>query len=338
MQKMALSLRLFTFCFAVSLIAACSSTPSESPVQGSNAGAPAGFMSSGPNLSLDSTIGPALVAVNSQSGALESWPIRPGGGSHPQTLSNPLGLRSSGGMAGNGHVVAVASNYPTEVVIYNADNKRKHTLPDPFGYAVDVAIDKSDNLYVLNFVSPASNVAMYPAGSSNPVKLDCRHLGNAQAIAVDNEGDIFVNGYVRSGFGGVVEIPNGPHGPQPQNCSILNLKGETGYVAGIAVDPKTDDLIVLDDPSLCAGGSEGRMTIYPKPYSKTNSVSRVIGQNCSGFIRLNADSTIIFVADQDVSGSFSFILQRSYPDGRAMGTYYGNSPGGFITIPNSRPN
>jgi hypothetical protein len=55
-------------------------------------------------------------------------------------------------------------------------------------------------------------------------------------------------------------------------------------------------------------------------------------------MRLNADSSIVYAADQDVSGGISDILQRSYPDGRAMGVYHGGSPGGFTTIPNSLPN
>src|ERR1700730_9904845 len=256
--------RLFTLSLGAALIVACSSTPAAGPAQGSIAGAPTSFVTSGLNVLGDAQLGPALIAVNPNSGALESWPIKPGGGSHPQTVTGPLGLHSSNSMAGNGHVVAVTDNYPPQVVIYNFDTQRSRTLADPFGTPVDIAIDRNANLYVINISNPTSNVAMYAKGSSNPTKLDCRHLGTGEAIAVDNEGDIFVNGYVRSGFGGVVEIPNGPTGPQPQNCSILNLKGEAGYGAGIAVDPKTDDLVVLDDPSLCAGGAEGRMTIYPK--------------------------------------------------------------------------
>jgi hypothetical protein len=96
--------------------------------------------------------------------------------------------------------------------------------------------------------------------------------------------------------------------------------------------------VVLDDPDLCAGGTEGRMTIYPKPYSKQTSKSVVIGQNCTGGMRLNADSSVVYAADQDVSGSYSYILQRSYPDGRSMGAYFGGAAGGFTTIPNTLPN
>jgi hypothetical protein len=55
-------------------------------------------------------------------------------------------------------------------------------------------------------------------------------------------------------------------------------------------------------------------------------------------MRLNADSSIVYAIDQDVSGSYSYILQRSYPDGRSMGAYFGGAAGGFTTIPNTLPN
>lgn len=82
---------------------------------------------------------------------------------------------------------------------------------------------------------------MFPAGSPAPKQLVCKYLNIGEAIAVDNEGDIFVNGYFTNGVAGVVEIPNGPSGPQPQNCTRLRLLLEPGYVAGVAIDPKTDD-------------------------------------------------------------------------------------------------
>jgi len=280
-----------------------------------------------------------LIAINNRSGRLVSWPINPGGGNHPTTLSGPLGVNGSG-MAANGHLVVAASQYPPGVVTYNVQTKQEVTLADPFGVPIDVAIDKNSAIYILNVGTPTGidNVTKYPGGSPHPRKLVCKFLKSGQAIAVDNEGDIFVNGYGHTGGAGVVEIPSGPNGPEPQNCTRLHLKAEPGYVAGLAIDPKTDDLIVLDDPDDCAGGIEGRMTIYPKPYEIATSVTHDLGANCAGWIRLNASSDIVFVGDEDVSGSFSFILQRSYPEGRGMGIYQGGNPDGFTTIPNTLPN
>jgi hypothetical protein len=333
MQMVPLSPRFIALCAGAALAAGCavSSTGSSVP---SPLGPSSNSVFSGVNAAQDALKTPALIAVNAN-GALESWPIRPGGGTHPQILSNPLA--QAFGMVANGHVVAIANEHPSGVVVYNVTTKNKRTLPDPYGVAVDIAIGKNAALYVLNFASPA-NVAMYPAGSSQPKKLVCNVLGNGQAIAVDNEGDIFINGYGRDNATGVFEIPNGPNGPQPNKCAALHLQAEPGYVAGLALDPKTDDLIVLDDPDLCAGGVEGRMTIYPKPYRANTGHSHDLGANCAGGIRLDATSSLVFVGDQDVSGSYTFVLQRSYPNGRDMGTYFGNSPGSFTTIPNTLPN
>jgi hypothetical protein len=48
-----------------------------------------------------------------------------------------------------------------------------------------------------------------------------------QAIAVDNEGDVFVNGY-GSTFMGVVEYK-----AHSQGCTKPNVEAEQGYVAGV---------------------------------------------------------------------------------------------------------
>jgi hypothetical protein len=248
-------------------------------------------------------------------------------------LSPPLSY-STGGLAGNGSIVAIAGQQPAQVVEYDTETQATTALDDPYGTPIDIAIDKAANLYVVNF--PGS-VTMYAAGSSTPTKLACKYLRIGQTIAVDNEGDIFVNGYLTSGLG-VVEIQNGPSGPQPQNCKRLHLMPELGYVAGVAIDPKTDDLIVLDNPDYCAGGIEGRMTIYRKPYRENHAQVRNLNGICPGLMRLDATSSIVFVLDLSVSGGYTSILQRAYPSGEALGTYFGNHPGGFTTIPNTLPN
>jgi hypothetical protein len=334
MHSIRLSLRLFVLGVGVALIAACSSAPAaspfaRSPLQSLSSLGQSPFGAPGADLKI-----PALIAVNTMTGRLESWPVSPVGGNNPHPFTGPLQLNGAGGMIGDGRVVAVATYSPANVVIYNINTKHVRRLPDPFGGPFDLAIDKNETIYALNIVSNSSNVAMYPAGSTNPTELTCAALQIGEAIAADNEGDVFINGYPKTGNANVFEIPHGHSTCKPLN----NLNSEPGYVAGIAVDPKTDDLVVLDDPDLCAGGIEGRMTIYRKPYSKQTAKSVVIGQNCTGEMRLNADSSVVYAIDQDVSGSYTYILQRSYPDGRSMGAYFGGSAGGFTTIPNSLPN
>jgi hypothetical protein len=332
------SLRLTTLGVGAVLAAACATNATSGPVRHELVPSRSAQSPSGPDALTDVLGKPALIALDSGTGALVFWPIRPKGGNHPRTLSKPLGLSGASSMVANGNVVAIANRYPPEVVLYDVKTKAQSTLSDPYGTPLDIAIDRNAALYVLNFANPTGNVAMYPAGSPQPKKLGCRFMKVGDSIAVDNEGDIFINGIERNGFYGVVEIPNGPGGPEPRNCTRLRLKQEPGYDAGLAVDPKTDDLIVLDNPDQCAGGSEGRMTIYPKPYQRSTGRSHQLGANCAGGIRLDATSTVVFVGDQSVSGAYTYILQRSYPDGKNLGTYNGVNPAGMTTIPNTLPN
>jgi hypothetical protein len=111
-----------------------------------------------------------------------------------------------------------------------------------------------------------------------------------------------------------------------------------GYAAGVAIDPKTDDLITLTNPDLCAGGYEGRMTVFTKPYKIKTGHSIIVGQNCSGGLRLSADSTKVFILDEDFAGINPIVLQRSFPDGKHLG-YYGEGQSiSVTTIPNTLPN
>lgn len=309
-----------------------------SPMQGSSGSAPADPYVQGVAGFQGAAVlnPPALVALNGNTGVLEMWPIQHGGGTHPQALTNSLGLNSSG-MAADGDVVILANQHNPAVLLINVVTKNRRTLPDPFGTPLDIAIGKHKAIYVLNLAG-TGNVAMYRPGSTQPIELACGKIGFGEAIAVDNEANIYINGYGPRAGPGVVEIPNGPNGPEPQNCKRLDLKEETGYVAGLAIDPKTDDLIVFNDPDLCAGGNEGLMTVYSKPYQKATGVTRLLGGNCAGGLRLSADSTVVFYGDEDVSGSHTFIRQASFPEGKSMGTYTGGQPEGFTTIPNSLPN
>ena len=118
---------------------------------------------------------------------------------------------------------------------------------------------------------------------------------------------------------------------------LLALPVNSG-VSGLTVDPNTDDLLVQSDPSFCAGGLEGLVKVYPKPYTAGKFRSLILGGNCPGGIRLGANSSTIFEFDSDVSGSFGFIRQFGYPTGAKMGVFSGGQPGAFTTIPNSLPN
>lgn len=280
---------------------------------------------------------PALIAADGDTGTLEFWPISSRGGDSPQTISPPLGIGFAD-LAAHGNVVAIAAS-SQGVILYNVATGAQATLPDPFGTAVGITIDKNENIYVANLTQPTDTIVMYPSHNrQHPRDLSgCGFIKFAYGVAADNEGDVFVAVFTPKFAARIVELPIGPNGPDPHRCMPLTLKSSGGY-SGLIIDPKTDDLVTLDNPDQCAGGIEGRMTVYPKPYQKATGRSRALGANCSGGIKLSADSSTVFVGDEDVSGSFTFILQRSFPDGRDEGVYANGQPGGFTTIPNTLPN
>ncbi len=303
---------------------------------------PAGLYASTPYGSLmDALTKPALVAVDGTTGGLEYWAMKRSGGKHPRTLSGPLGIGYAS-LAANGNTVIAALESPAEVLLYDVVTQSEVTLPDPFGTPVDVAVGKDGSIYVVNVAKPEGNVAWYPRGSGQAQELSCKYVGLGESIAVDNESDIFVQGYGPKGWTGVAEIPNGPSGPDPGACTKLHLRSEKGtYTGGVTVDPKTDDLVTLDDPDLCAGGYEARLIVYTKPYSPQSGRVRELAGNCTGGLRLNADSTVIFYGDESVSGGYVYIDSATFPQGRQLGTYYDRSssgPGAFTTIPNTLPN
>ncbi|MGA8575849.1 MAG: hypothetical protein WB609_09260 [Candidatus Cybelea sp.] len=250
---------------------------------------------------------PAIIAFNTQNGSLEFWPMQHNGDRTLQPLSGPLGINQGYSLAADGNVVVIANYSPPEVVTYDIKTKAEKTMADPYGSPYDIAVDKKGDFYALN----AASVAVYKHGSSQPSELTCPQVTIGEGIAVDNEGDVYVNGYGKS-FMGVVEYRAGS-----TKCSALHLRTERGYIGGIGVDPKTDDLIVIDDPDSCAGGIEGRMVIYPKPYEQRTSVRRVLNASyCSGQLRLDANSSHVLYADATVSAGFPLVDQARYPSGK----------------------
>jgi hypothetical protein len=275
--------------------------------------------------------GPALIATNHHN-IIEYWPIAQQGGSHPAELAKIHGLTSPQGMVANGQVLAIANRQPDRVVLYDVAKATTTMLPDAGGSPADIAIDRSGTLYVLNTprTTRFPNIAMYRTGSTQPALLFC-HLQYkyASGIAVDNEGDIFIQQ-----FNGVIEIPRGPGGPDAKSCRRLRLPTVSDfYPSGITVEPKSDALIVIG--SDCAGGTG--VGIFPKPYGAVERFTW-IPANCAFRIRLDATSELLYVGDTNVDGSGSFIRQYAYPDGKYLGTYSGGSPSSITTIPNALPN
>ena len=278
---------------------------------------------------------PIVVTFDTQSKGLAYWPIKQGGGQHYQSLSGSLGINNVYALAANGNVVIIANYDPAEIVTYDVKSQVEKTMADPYGGPVDVAVAKGGSIYALNL----ANVAVYKNGSSNASELSCGYINLGEAIAIDNEGNVYVDGYGPQNFMGVVEYPAGS-----TSCVKLHLRKQLGYIGGVGVDPRTDDLIVVDDPDLCAGGLEGRMIIYPRPFLQRTSVRRVLGATyCAGTFRLDARSKEILYDDATVSAGFPLIDQARFPSGKSEGLYeegyYSNGNfAGFTTIPNVLPN
>lgn len=276
-----------------------------------------------------------LIAANGNNGNLEYWPINKHGGTAPTALVKGLGLSQAQGMAADGKVLAVTDD--SQILLYDLGSMKATALPDSYGVSLDVAIGRDGSIYGLNLQEHGNtNVVVYPKGENNPVDVLCPIMSEGEYIAVDNESDVFIAGYEGDGEG-VAEIPSGT-----QQCNALKLRklGLT-YMGGIAIDPVNDDLLVMDNPGLCAGGLEGRVFIYPKPYQPKTSYERDLGGNCTGGLRLNYDATKVFWGDESIDGANTMVHEADYPYGHGPGsraTYSGGQPLGFTTIPNHLPN
>lgn len=280
---------------------------------------------------------PAVVVIT-PNGMLRYYPVSPHGGRAPIGIAKVPGVHEAASMAADGRELAIADKGKAGVVIYDLKTKTAHAFADPYGAPIDVALDRKGNVYLLDGTGSApSQVVMYPPHTRQPQPLSCQALVRGVAIAADDEGNLFVNGYDTQSAG-VFEIPNGPDGPQPDRCKRLALLPESGYAAGIAVDPQTDDLIVVSDPGACSGGIEGQMTIYRKPYAQRTARSADLNGRCVGLVRLNGSSGEIFAFDRTSAFAHADVIGRSYPQGSGDATYRHKYVGGFTTLPNVLPN
>src|SRR5215471_7233019 len=245
------------FVMAAVFVSSCSA--GQAPVQSTAARAPvleAGLELMQP-FSMQRTSGvnftqPALIATNGDTGTLEAWPIKNGGSDNPQTISPSLGIAFDD-LAAHGSVVAIAAT-SQGVILYNVATGAQTTLADPFGSTNGIAMDRSENIFVGNSAQPDDTVVMYPSHDrQHPRDLTgCGFIKLVGDIAADDEGDVFVAVFTKTFASRILEFPNGPNGPDPKRCMPLDLKPSQGY-SGIAIDPKTDDLLTLDNPDQCAG-------------------------------------------------------------------------------------
>jgi hypothetical protein len=282
---------------------------------------------------------PVVVALDDTSGRLEYWPLNRNGGRHAHFLSKSLQISQAAGMVGDGDVVSIAAARPPELVTYDIDSSTATTLSDPFGTPLDIAIDTNETRYVLD----SGGVSVFKSGSAQPYQLRCGLVQYGQAIAVDNEGDVFVNGYA-PGPGSTPQVVEFPVGSS--QCAKVPIRPEQAYVNGLGVDPKTDDLIIVDKIG-CAGGHEGTMVVYERPYGTKIAHRGNLRGNCPQQFRLDATSTHILFSDgipemptrDSQPRCYSqCVTQRTYPNLRQKAIYSGGVPYALTTIPNVLPN
>ena|ERR1700722_13930321 len=275
---------------------------------------------------------PALIAIDELSGDLVYWEIKDGPSGAPMTLTGNLGTYNANALVSNGDVVIIASHAPAEIIEYNIKTKTETTAADPFGAPNHVAVDKAGTVYALS----RHKIGVFPSGSSPPYEIGCNALRDGQglSVTVDNEGDVFA-ATVHKRSTDIFELPAG----STKNCVKLDLKRPSN-LGGIGIDPKTDDLIVVDNPGILCS-YVGRITIYPKPYASATAIRNNFYANyCAGGFRLDATSTHIYVADETIDESYPLIDVRSYPSGSGTESYadYNAYTGGFTLIPSALPN
>lgn len=272
---------------------------------------------------------PALLGINQSTGALEAWPISSRGGA-PVIIDPNFGVTDGIAMAADGKTIFVARYHGDEVLEYNVMTGGTKILPDSYGEPIDIAIGTDKSVYIVN-AGKFEGIIVYPQGRNSPRLLPCNLMDSPGYVAVDNNGNVFVNGYEGSQLL-VVEIPRGGA------CRNLHLRPESSYVSGLAFDPKSGDLLVMDDPGVCAGPPGARITIYPKPYTRQNARSLSYGGSCDAVLRLNAASTRMFFTMPTLNGG-SIVLQAALPGGKVDGnTYNAGDTYVITTIPNTLPN
>ena len=202
---------------------------------------------------------PALIAIDELSGDLVYWEIKDGPSGTPITLTGNLGTYNANAMVSNGDVVIIASHAPPEIIEYNIKTKGRNDC----GGSVRRAEPRRgrQGRYGLR-TQPARDRRL-----SNRIRRS--HLRSAaRSCAARRHSRLPSTTRATSSLPPArLARPTSSSCPPAHagDCVKLDLK-KPSNLGGIGIDPKTDDLIVVDNPGILCS-YVGRLTIYPKPYA-----------------------------------------------------------------------
>lgn len=205
----------------------------------------------------------------------------------------------------------IANTNASDILALDSSGKLTRRLRDPGEFPVNVALTSKKQLYIANIFTKsfgAGDVAYYAnydhAGSKPTGSLRNDTFYQVIGIAADSTGDVFVsNNQQDFSQGEVVEFAAGSGSGTVLSNVLVSVAG------GLAIDPKTQDLLVVDQ-----SGSKAHISVYAPPYTgsaiKNYSVQQAVD------ITLDAKGANLYCAN--TSG---FIDVYGYPSGSFEGSY-----------------
>jgi hypothetical protein len=241
--------------------------------------------------------------------SVDRWKIlNPPDGSSPRKwytlVSEPQGLAASNDS------LWIANTNASNILELNSAGKLTKTLMDRREFPVNLALARSNRLYVANIFNAsfaAGNVVYYDSPDRKPTgSLRNSTFYQVIGIAVDGAGDVFVNNNTQDFAGGeVIEFPGG----SGSGTALTNIAVQVA--GGLAIDPKTQDLLVVDQGTGASGAS---VSVYAPPY--TGSAIKTYSFHESVDIALDKNGSNLYCAN--VNG---YIDVYGYPSGSFLGSY-----------------
>ena len=251
----------------------------------------------------------------SGSGFIESAPIAkpPGGSLRPFFF----GVDGPGGLAVDNGDLYIANSGASNVLQLHLGSVTR-TLDDSGEAPSDVTVSHG-TVYVANiFTFPsleAGSISVYEHGSITPTAtLSSPSFFQVIGVKVDGGGDVFVNNN-RKFFsrGQVIEFKAGSSRGKVLKNIAVKIAG------GLAIDPTTQDLLVVDQ------GAKA-VAVYARPYTGSAKATYPFPNGGSSVdVTLDTNASHLYFANV-----FGTIDVTSYPAGKFLGSYTaGNEPTGI---------